>query len=268
MLLPGLALLGFLAGGPWGQVVLTAAVLVGFLYPSLTRWMPKEVDHFFVPLGFFWVVAVLATLAVGGVGGSAVRRTMEEAVRFEVQTIRDQSQQIQDQIVKILKDTGAQEDEILKKTEWVFGSPVTRTLEITLLCQSSLFYFLIRWVRRKEGWLHAVLGHLALFRIHVRYSVILIAGMVLLLLDPFVPGGYLVSAAVPLLTVLGTASFIAGVGCAGFYVWALRLQGHLIGSRIALMGLFVVLVTNPYVFTAVGVVDIWLDLRRWAAKLV
>jgi len=34
------------------------------------------------------------------------------------------------------------------------------------------------------------------------------------------------------------------------------------------MGLFTMLVLFPQAFAVVGVVDIWLDLRRWAAKLV
>ncbi len=259
LLLPGLALLGFGVGGPWGQVVLTAAVLVGFLYPSLIRWMPKEVDHFFAPLVLFWVVAALAALAAAGLGGPLVRDHMRQGVDTEVR-ITQQS------FLEVLEGVGFPPEGSL--SQWVREHPLSAILSSLVPWQSALLYFLMRWVRRREGWLHAVLGHLALFKVHVRYSLILIVGMALLVLDPFVPGRYLASAAAPLLVVLGTACFIAGVGCAGFYVWALRLQGHLVGSRIALMGLLVVLVTNAYVFAAVGVVDIWLDLRRWAAKLV
>ncbi len=259
ILLPGLVLLGLVAGGPWGQVVVTAAVLVGFLYPSLARWMPKEVDHFFVPLALLWGALVLAALAAAGLGGPRVREHMWQGVDTEIQ-ITQQSFQ------GVLESVGFPPESPVN--QWVGEHPLSTILASLVLWQSALLYFLIRWVRRKEGWLHAVLGHLALFKVHVRYSLILIVGMVLALLDPFVPGGFLLSVAVPLLVVLATACFIAGVGCAGFYVWALRLQGRLIGSRIALMGLFAVLVTFPQAFAVAGVVDIWLDLRRWAAKLV
>jgi hypothetical protein len=259
MLLPGLVLLGFVAGGPWGQVVVTASVLVGFLYPSLARWMPKEADHFFVPLALLWGVLVLATLVAAGLGGPMVRDHMEQVVNAEVQITQ---QSFRD----VLESVGFPPESPV--SQWVGKHPLSTILTSLVPWQSALLYFLMRWVRRREGWLHAVLGHLALFRIHVRYSLVLIVGMALLVLDPFVPGGYLTSAAVPLLVVLATAGFIAGVGCAGFYVWALRLQGRLIGSRIALMGLFAVLVTFPQAFAVAGVVDIWLDFRRWAAKLV
>ncbi len=259
VLVPGLALLGFAAGGPGGQVVVTAAVLAGFLYPHLTPWMPKEVDHFFVPLVFFWIVLILAILAAAGLGGATVRDHLRRQLTAEVQAT-------QESLPEVLESVGFPPESAV--TQWVRNHPVSVLLTSLAPWQSALLYFLMRWVRRREGWLHSVLGHLALFKVHVRYSLVLIAGMVLLVLNPWVPGGYLASGAAPLLVVLATACFIAGVGCAGFYVWALRLQGRPLGSRIALMGLFTMLVLFPQAFAVVGVVDIWLDLRRWAAKLV
>ena len=131
----------------------------------------------------------------------------------------------------------------------------------------------LRWVRRRLGWIDPVRGALVRFRVHVRYSVGLIAALTLLVLAPSVEKSGLGRLAMPLLFWLGSACFLAGVGCLAHAVFGplrrMGREGPSVGRRAGLilapLLLALTILFAPVVFVEVGLIDMWFDTRKLSA---
>jgi hypothetical protein len=112
------------------------------------------------------------------------------------------------------------------------------------------------------GWTGPFGRDLMLFRVSVKYSVVLIVGLILWISAPYCKQLDPRVAALPMLIWLATGCFVSGLACAAYTIVSLRRARRFKLAWVYLFAIVFMLIKAIPAFAFVGLVDVWFDLRR------
>ncbi|MBN1868775.1 hypothetical protein JW916_15960 [Candidatus Sumerlaeota bacterium] len=254
--------LGFLAGDPAAGAVVASALAVAAVYRPAMRAMPGEDDHFYLIPVLMWVFLFVAVGIGIAVGGEAARIGCVEQVRRMASYLDEEGR-------KVLSSSLAPGEEPGGFMKWRMDQIVPLQVG-TLLGVQALFSFLaVKWVRARLGWGPPLGIGLLFFRIGPRYTLLLAASLTMLIVAPDVEKANLTGIALATLMWFGSGCFLGGLACAGYAIAAFRAAGQPGLAWLCIGGLILVLAILPIgapLLAAIGLIDIWLNIRRLPEK--
>lgn len=226
--------------------ILAASALAGAVGARLTRAEAEEDDFFFIPLlTAVTVMAVLITMGVGGGWVNVAGRVMRAMQRW---------------VADMTTGLKAFYGEGVEIPDYMSNIKVQLT---GLIIFGALAQWLAgRLARRLLGRLRGLHVSLIMFRIQVRYTFLLILGLILAIFSSLGTSDTFAYLAWPVLGVVALAGFLDGLGIVLFLAALRRMAGRaqeafwltLLGTATALLfGQFTALV---------GLADIWMDFRK------
>lgn len=258
VLCAGTLVLAFAVGGLVVGCITFAAVLAAGPYAWLHRRFRRDDDQFFLAPLCFWVVlagTAAVALAIGGdsVGAASNRLRSDVAEHLEMMRVS----------LDYLASLTPKPDAVFR---WERSHVATYSVVLAVVLQSLVAFPAIRSARARLGWIDPLTGPFVRFRVHERYSLLLIIGLVLLAAGPYVHSVELQAFAAPMLMWFATGCFLAGVASALFVVERLRQSGRWLAARIYLLGTLLVLLLQAPALVIIGLVDVWFDIRKLTPK--
>lgn len=252
-------ILGFAAGGLVVGCITAAAVLAAWPYAWLHGRFPRDDDQFFLAPLCFWVLLAGmfgVALALGGELVPAASERLRGAVAMHFGFTRDS--------LDFVANLTPKPQDVFP---WARSHVAVYAVSLAVGFQTLVAFPAIRSARSRLGWIDPLAGRFIRFRIHERYSLLLILGLALLVAGPYAKSARMQAFEGAVLTWFGTGCFLAGVASALFVVARLRQSGRWLAARMYLLGmLLVLLLQQAPAFAVIGLVDIWFDIRKLTPK--
>ncbi|MFW6287066.1 MAG: hypothetical protein ACOC29_03910, partial [Candidatus Sumerlaeota bacterium] len=107
-----------------------------------------------------------------------------------------------------------------------------------------------------------VFGGIIFFRVHIRYSLLVITALALLVLAYGTEAGWAMAAGLPLLAWMGAGCFLSGFSTLRFLAMRYQLLGKARTARVLTFFALIMVFFAHEIVAFIGLIDIWFDLRK------
>ncbi len=241
--------LGFMTGGMGVGTVISAALLVGCFTPTLRFVLRREDDCFFGLSVLFWVLLLLT-------GGFLC--LMGDPMNTDILAVWETLTASTSELAGKLEDLNGGEG----VAEWLRSNPLANTLVFMLPLQALVAFLALRWSRVKLNWIDPIYGELVFFRLHIRYSLLVIASMSLMAMGLTAEKDWMMAMGLPLMTWVASGCFLAGFAIMRFMAMRFQLLGKAVTARMIIIAALLMVFFAIEFLAMIGLIDIWFDIRK------
>ncbi len=236
----------------WAAVAFAACVATALLWVMLSRGFSGMDDRLILPgIGLAGCLAILwhvRSLVIPN--GLHFREfigltgTLEGALQLLSENALDLKGEAREQYFQII-------EKMRRDFPWVYTGGQAALYSLIL---NMVYRYQTRGLEPKEPFV--------LFRIRERYVALLIIGMGLEVFRYMTKQEELVAFSRPLLFYFGCMCFLAGLAVLIFLILTRRAVSDSFFSRWFMIVIFFLLIMKPIISAAIGLLDIWFDLRK------